>query len=138
MSTLGQGSSCYVLNLASVSDTAAHVSTVTFLQHARIVSYILVANGTLDGAWKVEGCNDYSGAGGSADMQPPTAGTWVDITSGFKTLGGAALAAVVHGTAATQAQAVQSWPVGFRVIRVTFTATTGTGAVQAIIAGGEF
>lgn len=134
MSTLGQGIACYVLNIASVADTSAHVSTITWLQHARIVSYQLVANGTLDGAWKIEVSNDYSGAGGSAMGQAPNTGTWTDITSAFSP----AIAAVAHGTAATQNQYIQCNPLGARAIRATFTGSAGTGAVQAIIAGGEY
>ncbi len=137
MSTIGQGIACYVLDIASVANTVARVSTVTWLQHARICSYVLSAGGTLDGAWTIEVSNDYSGAGGSAMGQAPTAGTWIDVTTGFKKLDGTALAAVVHSTASAN-QYVQAAPVGARAVRVTFTATTGTGAVRAAVAGGEY
>jgi hypothetical protein len=133
MSTLGQGATCYVLN-QTVSNTTPVVSSVTFLQHARILSYQLIANSSLDGSWKIEVSNDYSGAGGGADGQPPNAGTWTDITSAFSP----SIATVAHGTAATQNQYVQCNPLGARCVRVTFTATAGSGTVQAIVAGGEY
>lgn len=134
---LGQGTTCYLLD-ATVSDTAAHVGRVVNLaqHHAHIASFVLVANGTLDGAWLIEGSNDY--ASGGEQGQPATAGTWVDITALFKQASGSAIAAVAHGTPATQKQFAQAAPLGCRAVRVTFTGSAGTGAVQIIIAGGEY
>lgn len=137
MSVIGQGQACYVIN-ETVADTDPRVSKVSILDHSRIVSYVLVANGTLDGAWLIEGCNDYSAAGGSAWGQPPTVGTWINITALFKRADGTAIAAVAHGTAATQTQGAQAAPVGYRAVRATFTASTGTGTVQAIVGGGAY
>lgn len=131
------GPSPYVLNL-TVSDTAAHVSTLTWLGGRRIVSLQLVTGGTLDGAWKVEVSNDYAADKDVTMGQNVNAGNWTDVTAGFKKLDGTALAAVAHATAATQNQFVQCAPIGGKQLRVTFTGSAGTGPVTASPAGGDY
>lgn len=136
MSTLGQGQRCYLLSTTGTTGTTPVVSKNEGLAGARIVSFVLVANGTLDGAWKVEVSNDVTGPGtGITELgQPATAGVWVDITAAFVP----AIVAVAHGTVATQTQYIQCNPLGARAVRVTFTPTAGTGNVQVIVGGGEY
>lgn len=138
---LATGPSSYDLNL-TVSDTNPHVSTPRALGDARIVSFQLCAGpgsgGTLDGAWLIEVSNDYAPDKDVSMGKNANAGKWTDVTAGFKKLDGTALAAVAHGTAATQNQFVQCAPLGAKWIRETFTASAGTGPVTAAPAGGNY
>lgn len=131
------GPSPYILNL-TISDTAAHVSALESLLGRRIVGLQLVTGGTLDGAWKVEVSNDYAGDKDSSMGQNVNAGNWTDVTAGFKKLDGTALAAVAHGTPATQNQFVQCAPIGAKQIRVTFTGSGGAGVATCSPAGGDY
>lgn len=131
------GPSPYVLNL-TISDTAAHVSSLIWLGGRRIVSFQLVTGGTLDGAWKVEVSNDYAADKDVSMGQNVNAGAWTDVTAGFKKLDGTALAAVAHGTAATQNQFVQCAPIGGKWARVTFTGSLGVGTATVSPAGGDY
>lgn len=136
--TFGDGTQCYVMAPAVVADTAAHSCIVTALEKLDYFGAILLAGGgagTLDGAWKVEFSDDYSGpaAGSSADGQPPNASTatWVDVTASAIWVD--AIAAVAHASAATTKQYVQpKYPVGARAVRFTFTGTTGSAIVSVI------
>lgn len=130
------GPSPYDLNL-TVNDTAAHVSIIRQLLGVRILSLQLVAGGTLDGAWKVEISNDYALDKDVSMGQNVNAGTWTDVTAGFKKLDGTAIGAVVHATA-TANQFVQCAPLGGKFYRVTFTASAGTGQVTVSPAGGSY
>jgi hypothetical protein len=143
MSTLGEGQNCWLfpggITGLAVSDTSPHVATSSRLKHSKIVTYQLIANGTLDGSWKIEVSNDFCDAGGG-DGQAPTLGAehWTDITAGFTTSTGATIPTVAHGTVATQNIPIQAAPLGFRAIRLTFTATAGSGNIQVIISGGGY
>lgn len=128
--TYGDGSDAVILNIASVADTNPHVSTVVGLGQFDLAGLQLITGGTLDGAWKIEVSNDWTpGATAANEGQPNNASAhWTDITTAFAP----AIAAVAHGTAATQNQAVQA-TLGFRHMRVTFTGSAGTGAVLVIL-----
>lgn len=134
--TYGKGTSCYVMPLATVADTAAHVSTVVDLSGVDTFVAQLIAGGgaaTLDGAWKVEISNDYTPgqAGGAADGQRDTTATWTTITA--SALWVDAVAAVAHGTAASTNQFLApKYALGARAIRFTFTGTTGSATVGVI------
>jgi hypothetical protein len=116
-----------VENFGTVNDTAAHVQAdPLILGHTTFVGIQLTTGGTLAGgastAWIVEGSNDYAPNG---DMgQPPNAGTWVNVTAYFTP----ALVAVLSGGSK---QYIQGQFAG-RALRVTFTATGGTGNATAI------
>lgn len=87
------------------------------------LSLVLVTTLTVAGAWKVEASNDFSGQSGLQNRQS-NAGTWGDVSS----LCQPALAPVVSGGSK---QAVQIAPFGWGAVRVTFTPTSGSGAVSA-------
>lgn len=144
MASLGIGQQCYIIPAQTSVSTTAIVSKLTWLRHARAVSLVLQAGpgtgGTLDGAWLIEGSNDFNGAGQTDAGQAPTAGAekWVDITAMFKTPSGGAIAAVAHGTAASQLQFAQANVLACRVMRVTFTPSAGADTVMAAVSGGEY
>ncbi len=134
--TYGNSADCYVLPLATVADTAAHVSGVIDLRRYDEIALQLIAGGgaaTLDGAWKIEVSNDFmANATASPYGQAPNAATahWTDITA--QTIWSATIAAVAHGTASSTNQYVQAL-IGARAMRITFTGTTGSATVGAIL-----
>lgn len=136
--TYGEGQNSYIFGPVTVADVAAHVSTVFSLADLDNLSLILLAAGgaaTLDGAWKFEVSNDYvpAASGGAVSGQAQNAApTWVDVTASAMWVD--AIVAVAHGTAASTKQAIQpKYPIGFRHGRVTFTGTTGSATVAAIL-----
>lgn len=142
MATLGLGQAAFIIPAQTSVSTTPIVSQPVWLRHARAASLVLRAGpgsgGTLDGAWLIEGSNDYNGAGQTEAGQAPNTGTWVDITALFKQPSGSAIAAVAHGTAASQIQFAQAPVLACRVMRVTFTPSAGADTVQAAISGGEY
>lgn len=110
----------------TISDTIAHVGAGWILDHATFVGIVLTTTGTLTGtapaAWIVEASNDYVAAGGDKG-NAPFAGTWVNVTALFTP----ALVAVLTGGSKQYIQA----QIAARAIRVTFTATAGTGIATA-------
>jgi hypothetical protein len=136
--TYGNGNDCYVLPLATVADTAAHVSGVIDCRRWEVIGLQLIAaggTGTLDGAWKIEVSNDFMANATAAPYgQAPNAATahWTDITASKIWVD--AVAAVAHGTASTTNQYIQpTTGIGWRAMRVTFTGTTGSATVGAIL-----
>lgn len=132
--TYGQGNEYQLAALRTVADTTPVVSTVLDLADKDNLGLQLIADGGggaggIDGAWKIEVSNNYAPGGtGSPSGQVPSTARWIDITA--SALWVDAVAAVAHGTAATRNQYVQpKYPVGARSLRVTFTASTGTGSV---------
>lgn len=116
-----------VENFGTVSDTNPHVQADPLvLGHTTFVGIQLTTTGTLTGgaatAWVIEGSNDFAPNG---DMgQLPNAGTWVNVTAYFTP----ALVAVLTGGSKQYVQAQMAC----RALRVTFTATGGTGNATAI------
>lgn len=98
-----------------ISDTNPHVSpSFNFLQYNYAgLQLSTLAGSTLAGAWKIEVSND-------------SGGTWADITSGFTPT----FAAVVSGASS---QFGQCLPLVAQMLRVTFTATSGSGTATAAI-----
>ena len=123
--TYGNGNDCYVLPLATVADTAAHVSGVSSVKHQEVIGLQLIAGGglsTLDGAWKIEVSNDFMADATARHYgQAPNASTahWTDITASKIWVD--AVAAVAHGTASSTSQYIQpTTGIGWRAMRVTF------------------
>lgn len=111
----------------TIADTNPHVQSVpNVLDHTTFVSFVLVTTGTLTGtsggAWIVEASNDFVPVGGDKGQAPNAAGaTWVNVTALFTP----ALAAVLTGGSKQYIQA----QIAARALRVTFTATGGSGTV---------
>jgi hypothetical protein len=137
MSNLATGSP-YDVPFQAIAGVTPIVGIVRQVGNNRIIAYQLFTDGTVDGAWKIEVSNDFALDAHVSMGNVPTPGLWTDVTVGFKKLDGTALAAVVHGTPATQNQFVQCAPIGARVVRVTFTPSAGAGNVRAACAGGSY
>lgn len=104
----------------------------------RAISYVLLTDGTVDGAWLIEASNDFArdmhvSMGNNANL-----GTWVDVTALFKRPDGTAIAVVAHASAPTQKQYAQCPVLASRVVRATFIPSAGAGNVSAAGAGGSY
>lgn len=99
----------------------------------------VIPPGTLAGAWLIEAAMDYVGPQQGTYGQP-TLGTehWSDVTALFTVPGGGAIAAVVAATASTRKQFASCAVLNARVLRVTFTASAGSGRALALISGGNY
>jgi hypothetical protein len=133
MSNLGTGTP-YVISKQAIVGTTPIVGIETQVGNNRIVSYVLITDSTVDGAWKIEVSNDFARDKDVSMGNNVNLGNWVDITSAFVP----AIVAVAHGTVATQKQYAQLNPIGSRVVRVTFTPSAGAGNVSAAISGGSY
>lgn len=124
----------------AVSDTAAHVGQIVAGPTMIIgFSLQLVTTGTLTGSWKIEFSNDYFDNGSAPTNQPQNAGDWVDMTAKFSAtnffLGPAAIS---QPAGSATDQFLMGSFVRIRAIRVTFTAASGSGTVQALCTAETF
>jgi hypothetical protein len=108
-----QPASATKLFALSISDTAAHPSAGFSILQYNYAGLQLNTTGTLVGAWTIQVSND-------------TGQTWSDITTGFTP----SIAAVAASPSSQFAQCV---PIVVQMIRVTFTATSGSGVASASI-----
>jgi hypothetical protein len=140
----GNGEECYVRFATSlrnpatftISGTDPIVSTPIDVRNLDKIGLQLVIASptTIDGAWKIEASGNYVPTTGAlAYGQAANAGAWSDVTALFSP----AVAAVVHGTAATLSQFTQA-ELRTRALRVTLTPSTGSGSGQAITNGKAF
>lgn len=113
-----------IIPLTAISGTTAVPSGAYFLEDYNGISFQLITDGTVAGAWKIEVSNDYSV--GFGDDRAFT-GNWTDVTAAFvDAAGNPAIATVVSGGSS---QATQAAPFMYRAYRVTFTPTSGAGNV---------
>ena len=106
----------------------------------------VIPPGTLDGAWLIEASNDYVGPKQASNFGDPTLGRehWTNVTTMFTIPGvpggtaSAAIAVVSHLTASTTNQLAQAAVLTCRKLRITFTATAGSGRALALISAGNY
>lgn len=102
---------------------ASVTSDVTIIQEIPYVSYTIIWTGSPTGTFSVEVSNDYSAGG--INGTPANAGTWVALTlsAGVSAAGSGDSAFVdIHGVAAY-------------AIRLVYTRASGTGTLNATVAG---
>ena len=126
------------MHSGDITTTDPVVGDISSLVDTNCLSYQLIttdgdgvqgggAAGGIQGTWKVEASNSTSTAGDQAEGALWDEGVWRDITGEFSPAIGAA-----DGTGQEWMLVIQGCP--WRLIRLTFTPTSGTGAGQRVYA----
>lgn len=114
---------------AALTGTDPVTSDVVHLDHVGAASVQLCANvgsGNLAGQWKIEGSNDYVDSGSYGKDR--FAGNWVDLDDNDTV-------DIPATTGSAQVLLVRLGVIDFLYLRITFTPTSGTGPIKAIVGG---
>jgi hypothetical protein len=111
----------------NASYSASVTSEVIHLDEISAASVQLLANqgsGNIAGQWMLEGSNDYSD--GSYGL-PRADGTWTNLDSSLEDS--------IAATSGAQNVLVRLGLIDFLYLRITFTRSSGTGPLKAVVGG---